>query len=69
MPPESMQLAFENHFGIEWGNPENQEMERIWAAGWHARRSTAIQRIEQDVLPKMGRQSRGVKMCIDLLNT
>jgi len=63
-----MQLAFENHYGCTWGDPENKRDEQVWAAAWNRLRAKTIRAIEQEVLPKMGRQNRGVKMCIEILN-
>lgn len=68
MDKTAMHLAYENHFGRNWGeDPEDSRDEQVWAAAWHALRGHAICEIERDILPQMGRQNRGVKLCLDVL--
>ena len=68
MEKTEMHKAFETRYGTSWGDPDFRKEEIVFAEGWNARRSTAIQDIEQNVLPQIGRQNRGVKLCIEVLN-
>lgn len=67
MTTAAMMEAFQVATGFAWGDPKNTEMEKLFASGWGLGRAQAATDIERDMLPGMGRQNRGVKLCLSIL--